>query len=149
MKVRGSPRSAMCSLRIDSGMFHCGLTVLPRILNFPLVPVGAPGEFVYQPVKAGTRGGTVYVETHRDIYGYAPALYREAEAALARAGLADHVDQQLLVSALDDPAGMPIRVTPESSERGQVVRTSAPVEHPKEQDDRGVPHQDDDEAGDD
>jgi len=116
---------------------------------FPLVPVGAPGEFVYQPVKAGTRGGTVYVETHRDIYGYAPALYREAEAALARAGLSDHVDHELLVSALDDPGGMPIRVTPDSSEPGAVIRASTTVEQPKEHDDRGVPHQDDDEAGDD
>ena len=29
---------------------------------------------------AGVRGGTAYVESHRDIYGYAPALYREAGA---------------------------------------------------------------------
>src|SRR5205809_5462597 len=54
---------------------------------FPLVPVGTPGEFLYQPVKVGVRGGAVYVETHRDIYGYAPAFYREGTAAIARAGL--------------------------------------------------------------
>src|SRR6266516_3803458 len=48
---------------------------------FPLVSVGAAGEFLYQPVKVGVRGGAVYLETHRDIYGYAPAFYRDATAA--------------------------------------------------------------------
>jgi L,D-transpeptidase ErfK/SrfK len=77
------------------------------------VPIGAPGEFVYQPVKIGVRGGQVYIESHRDIYGYTPALFREATAALERMGLTARVDQALLLSALDDPGGMPTRVSPE------------------------------------
>ena len=80
---------------------------------FPLVQPGMPGEFTYQPVKAGVRAGVVYVEAHRDIYGYAPALYQEATAALARAGLADRVDQNLLQAALEDGSSMPDRVSPE------------------------------------
>ena len=117
---------------------------------FPHVPIGAPGEFAYQPVKVGTRGGAVYVETHRDIYGYAPALFREAETVLERAGLSDRVDRELLVSALDDPAGMPIRVTPEESDAPAVVPASATLgEGRKENDDRGAPDPDGAEAGDD
>src|SRR5439155_1674254 len=85
---------------------------------FPLVPVGAPGEFVYQPVKIGVRGGTVFVESHRDIYGYAPALFRDASTLLERAGVANRVDQQLLLSALEDTSGMPIRVSPEPADAG-------------------------------
>ena len=80
---------------------------------FPLVPIGAPGEFVYQPVKVGVRGGQVYVESHHDIYGYTPALFREATAALEHMGLTSHVDQALLLAALDDAGGMPTRVSPE------------------------------------
>jgi L,D-transpeptidase ErfK/SrfK len=92
---------------------------------FPLVPVGTPGEFTYQPVKVGLRGGTAFIESHRDIYGYAPALYREAEAIIARAGLSDRVDRQLLLSALDDTSGMPIPVTPDSTTGGRVVPATA------------------------
>jgi L,D-transpeptidase ErfK/SrfK len=79
---------------------------------FPLVPIGAPGEFAYQPVKVGVRGGAVYVESHRDIYGYAPALYREATETIRRAGLEGRVDERLLTRALEDTGGMPIRVSP-------------------------------------
>src|SRR5207245_9325880 len=63
---------------------------------FPLVSVGTPGEFIYQPVKVGVRDGSVYLETHRDIYGYAPAFYREATAAIERAHVAGRVDERLL-----------------------------------------------------
>ena len=92
---------------------------------FPLVPVGTAGEFTYQPVKAGLRGSTVFVESHRDIYGYAPALYREAEGIIARAGLTGRVDKQLLVTALEDTSGMPIAVTPEPAGDAQVVPAAA------------------------
>src|SRR5579862_3860361 len=36
---------------------------------FPMVPVHAPGQFVYQPVKVGARDGHIFVEVHKDIYG--------------------------------------------------------------------------------
>src|SRR5438094_3858660 len=80
---------------------------------FPLVPVGTPGEFTYQPVKAGVRAGVGDIAAHHDRDGYAPAFYREATAAIARAGLDGRVDQNLLLAALEDEGGMPIRITPE------------------------------------
>src|SRR5262249_53677300 len=73
---------------------------------------GAPGEFAYQPVKVGVRGGVVYVESHRDIYGYAPALYREATALIERARLGGRGDPKMLGDALDDTGGLPMRLTP-------------------------------------
>ena len=117
---------------------------------FPLVPVGVPGEFTYQPVKAGLRDGAVFLEAHTDIYGHAPAPYREAEAALARAGLADRSDEQGLLRALQDPAGMPVRITPEPDEAGVVpVSTGIQAEAPREVDDGGIPAPDDGKAADD
>src|SRR5437016_617929 len=95
------------------------------VYTYPVVPVGPPGEFLYQPVKVGVRGGAVYVETHRDIYGYAPAFYREATAAIARAGLDGRVDQNLLLAALEDEGGMPIRITPEENPPAQVLPIAA------------------------
>jgi L,D-transpeptidase ErfK/SrfK len=80
---------------------------------FPLVPVGTPGEFTYQPVKVGRRGGAVYVEAHRDIYGSRPALFRDTQAEIGKLGVAGAVDETLLLQALDDSGGMPYRVSPD------------------------------------
>jgi L,D-transpeptidase ErfK/SrfK len=90
---------------------------------FPLVPTGVPGEFTYQPVKVGRRAGGVYVESHQDIYGYAPAPYSAALAAVARAGLSGQVDEELLLVALEDPGGMPVRVSPDANQVAGLART--------------------------
>jgi len=118
---------------------------------FPLVPIGAPGEFLYQPVKAGVRSGVVYVEAHRDIYGYQPAPFREATAALARSGLAGRVDQNRLVAALDDSGGMPTPVSsappPEQAAAPGDVVARAPAAAEANGD--RAQHTDHDQAGDD
>jgi L,D-transpeptidase ErfK/SrfK len=121
---------------------------------FPQVPVGAPGEFIYQPVKVGTRAGQVYVETHRDIYGYAPALYKEASTELERAGLLGRVDQTRLLAALDDPSGIPVPVSPEESSTTAAMSGTRDggvlaARHAPEADDDRAQHQDDVQAGDD
>jgi L,D-transpeptidase ErfK/SrfK len=120
---------------------------------FPLVPVGAAGEFAYQPVKVGVRGGAVYVESHRDIYGYTPRVYQEATVAAQRAGVADRVDQGLLVGALEDGGGgMPVRVSPENAEGSVPLRTAhlaRPGEASREVSRDRVPDTDDFQAGDD
>ncbi len=41
---------------------------------FNKVKVGTPGEFVYQPIKFGWRGDSLYVEVHDDLYGIYPGL---------------------------------------------------------------------------
>jgi L,D-transpeptidase ErfK/SrfK len=111
---------------------------------FPLVPVGTPGEFVYQPVKVGQRAGVIYVESHHDIYGYAPALYQEATAAIARAKLTGQVNEQLLIGALEEPSGMPVRVSPDPNDAAQIVASGANGANGD-----GAPHPDHGQAGDD
>ena len=115
---------------------------------FPLVPVGTAGEFVYQPVKVGTRAGAVYVEVHRDIYGYAPALYREASVALERAGLGARADRDRLLSALEDLSGVPMRISPEPDEPAPASAQSVPVA-PTEVSHDGAPNPDKEQAGND
>ena len=79
---------------------------------FPLVPVGAPGEFLYQTVKIGQRGGAIWAEVHEDIYGHSPALFRESWNTVERLGLAAQVDQRLLEQGLQDYAGsFPFRIS--------------------------------------
>jgi L,D-transpeptidase ErfK/SrfK len=106
---------------------------------FPMVAVGMPGEFVYQPVKVGRKAGAAYVESHRDIYGYAPAPYQEAVAAVARAGLAGQVDEQLLLTALEDAGGMPVRVSRDPSEPVQMLNTATGSAEAPEPDGDGAP----------
>jgi len=80
---------------------------------FPLVAVGTPVEFTYQPVKVGERGGTIYVAAHRDIYRYARSLAGAARTALAREKLTGRVDGRLLDAVLGSPTGVPLRVSPD------------------------------------
>src|SRR5439155_5414354 len=103
-----------------------------------------------QPLKIGVGGGVVYVETHHDIYGYAPALFKEASSAVEHLGLGSRVDQQLLVTALEDSSGMPIRISPEPTDQPQVVSSNTIGDGKRpENDGDGTPHSDPGQAGDD
>jgi L,D-transpeptidase ErfK/SrfK len=79
---------------------------------FPEVKVGTKVEFVYQPVKAGTRDGATFVEAHPDIYRYTRSLAADARTALARRGLERAVDAALLKTTVTTPRGVPVRVAP-------------------------------------
>jgi L,D-transpeptidase ErfK/SrfK len=88
---------------------------------FPLVAVGTPGEYAYQTVKAGTRGGAVYVEVHRDIYRHTPHLAQEAARALWRGARGAEVDRKLLATAVGERRGVPVRVMPAARRRPAVT----------------------------
>jgi L,D-transpeptidase ErfK/SrfK len=79
---------------------------------FPLVPVGTPGEFVYQVVKLGRLDGAVFAELHEDIYGKSPAIFRDAMGVIESRGLAGQVDQKLLLDGLANAGGLPFQVSP-------------------------------------
>lgn len=78
---------------------------------FPIIPVGTPGQFVYQPVKVGMHRGRVLVEVDDDIYGFRPASHRDATELLAKRGWLDRVDPALLEAALESRSGVPTDVT--------------------------------------
>ncbi len=77
---------------------------------FPLVPVGLPVEFTYQPTKVGRRGDEVFVEVHPDVYRYHRSLVGEALATVKRRGLDGRVDRRLLRTAVTESRGLPYRV---------------------------------------
>jgi L,D-transpeptidase ErfK/SrfK len=120
---------------------------------FGAVPVGTPGEFVYQPVKIGVRAGDVYVEVTRDIYGLTPALWKEARAMFERLGVAERVDQELLMAALQHPTGTPVKISgsPDSGKVAAVDKgtdETGMIEQEVRSDAR-IPYTNDLEAGDD
>ncbi|HZR84998.1 MAG TPA: L,D-transpeptidase family protein [Candidatus Binatia bacterium] len=92
---------------------------------FPDVPVGTPVRFVYQPVKAGSRGGATYVEVHSDVYKQAGSLASAAQQALERRKLGGAVDRKALQEALAEPHGVPVQV---SAPAGRQARADTPLD---------------------
>lgn len=78
---------------------------------FREVQVGSPGEFLYQPVKVGTRDGEVFIEVHPDIYGLRGNLEDEAQQILARKGWTERIDQDRLRRAVKDQTGLPVMIS--------------------------------------
>ena len=72
---------------------------------FPLVPVGTPVEFTYQPVKVGRRQGKTYVEVHEDIYGTNRNPLDSALQAARAQGVA--ADREAVRRATVNATGLP------------------------------------------
>jgi L,D-transpeptidase ErfK/SrfK len=79
---------------------------------FPDVAIGTKVEFVYQPVKVGSRDGATYAEVHPDIYRYTRSLAADAHTALSRRGLERAVDADALRATLAAPRGIPVKIAP-------------------------------------
>jgi L,D-transpeptidase ErfK/SrfK len=84
---------------------------------FALVPLGTPGEILYEPVKIGARDGEVYAEVHRDIYDTGLDYSAKATELLRRKGWQDLVDPGLLGDALLSRSGVPVAIS-----RGRPLR---------------------------
>jgi L,D-transpeptidase ErfK/SrfK len=78
---------------------------------FEMVPLGTPGEFVYQPVKLGARGGEVYVEVHPDVYRTGFNYVSEAMRLLGAKGWSKAIDWDLLNTALVEQRAEPTRIS--------------------------------------
>ena len=78
---------------------------------FREVHVGSPGEFLYQPVKVGTRDEEIFIEVHPDIYALRGDLVAEAQQILSRRGLLERVDSERLRRAVKDQTGIPVRIS--------------------------------------
>ncbi|MGH7785227.1 MAG: L,D-transpeptidase family protein, partial [Candidatus Binatia bacterium] len=95
---------------------------------FPIVPVGARGEFIYQPVKIGARGGRIFAEVAPDIYTLTPGMFSEARRIVTDLGWQDHVDMAKLERAVKEQNGVPVDITlggrplvPEGPAGGQIT----------------------------
>jgi L,D-transpeptidase ErfK/SrfK len=74
---------------------HGCVRVLPEHMEelFALVPVGTPGEFIYEPVKAAvTDEGKVYLEVRTDAYSKVKPLRGHTRKIIDAQGLSDRVD---------------------------------------------------------
>jgi L,D-transpeptidase ErfK/SrfK len=78
---------------------------------FDLVPVGARGEIVYQPVLLAVVDGRVYLESHRDVYRQFPNPLEQLRASAAQWRLTDAIDWSAATSVIRQSAGVPRDVT--------------------------------------
>jgi L,D-transpeptidase ErfK/SrfK len=75
---------------------------------FPLVEAGTKGAFIYQPVKVGTRGGSVYIESHADLYKQGISMPPNAGKTLGLAGVTS-ADSQVS-TVVREAQGVPKRI---------------------------------------
>lgn len=96
-------------MRVSHGCIRLYPEDIDRL--FPLVPVGTPGEFVYQPVKVGGRDGEIYIEVHKDIYDIGFDYWNEARDALDIAGWSDLVEWATVARVIDQKSGVPTLIS--------------------------------------
>jgi L,D-transpeptidase ErfK/SrfK len=78
---------------------------------FTMVRPSMSGEFVYEPVKLGERGGRVYIEVHDDVYRRYRSLEREAMRLVKAAKLTHRIDAARLRTAVTERLGVPIDIS--------------------------------------
>jgi L,D-transpeptidase ErfK/SrfK len=78
---------------------------------FPMIKIGSPGAFVYQPIKLGARDGRIFVEVHPDIYTMTPGLFGEARRLVRQLGWTDRVDFKRIERAVQEQSGVALDVT--------------------------------------
>jgi L,D-transpeptidase ErfK/SrfK len=78
---------------------------------FPMVPVGASVEYVYEPVKIGFRQGRIYLSVHEDVYFKIPSMMLHVLNLLEQRALADQVNMRKVMQAVEEQNGLPLDVT--------------------------------------
>ena len=69
-----------------------------------------PLRLLYQTVKLGQRGSTLYIESHPDLYGRDPAREQIAVERLRALDLLQYVDAIALHRAIEEQRGAPVPI---------------------------------------
>ncbi len=78
---------------------------------FPLVPVGASVEYIYEPAKIGFRQGRIYLSVHDDVYMKIRSMLLHVLNLIEERGLAEQVDMRRVLQAVEEENGVPLEVT--------------------------------------
>ena len=77
---------------------------------YPEVPKGTVVEIVYEPVKFGFRGRTIFVEVHGDPYGFIDDLERHARSLAEKAGIEPYMNWEKIDEVIELKNGVPVPV---------------------------------------
>jgi L,D-transpeptidase ErfK/SrfK len=78
---------------------------------FPMVPVGASVEYIYEPAKIGFNQGQIYLSVHEDVYFKIPSMLMHVLNLLEQRGLSDQVNMRKAMQAVEEQNGLPLDVT--------------------------------------
>jgi L,D-transpeptidase ErfK/SrfK len=78
---------------------------------FPLVPVGATVEYIYEPAKVGFKDGRIYLSVHEDFYFKIRSMLLHVLNLLEGRGLAEQVNMRKVMQVVEEQNGMPVDVT--------------------------------------
>lgn len=107
--IHGTNRPLGIGRRVSHGCIRMYPGDIARL--YRAVEPGTPVRIAYQPVKAGERGGVVYVEAHRGYLAESGSLWDLAVGLLRERGLLGRTDSALLHEALEGRTGVPVAVT--------------------------------------
>ena len=78
---------------------------------FPMVPVGASVEYIYEPAKIGFRDGRVFLSVHEDVYFKIRSMLLHVLNMLEQRGLADQVNMTKVMQTVEEHTGAPVDIT--------------------------------------
>jgi L,D-transpeptidase ErfK/SrfK len=78
---------------------------------FPIVPVGATVEYIYEPAKIGFRHGRIFLSVHEDVYFRIRSMIFHVLNMLESRGLSGYVDMRKVLQAAEEQNGMPVDIT--------------------------------------
>lgn len=77
---------------------------------YPDVPKGTVVEIIYEPVKFGLREGVIFVEVHKDPYGFIEDMERYARSVAKKKGIGEYTDWKEVGEAIKLKNGVPLPV---------------------------------------
>ncbi len=78
---------------------------------FPMVPMGASVEYVYEPALIGFRQGRIYLSVHEDFYFKIPSMILHVLNLLEQRSLADQVDMRKVMQTVEEHYGNAVDIT--------------------------------------
>jgi L,D-transpeptidase ErfK/SrfK len=78
---------------------------------FPMVPVGASVEYIYEPAKIGFRDGRVFLSVHEDIYFNIRSMLLHVLSMLEQRGLSDQVNMTKVMQTVEEQNGAVVDIS--------------------------------------
>jgi L,D-transpeptidase ErfK/SrfK len=78
---------------------------------FPMVPVGASVEYIYEPAMIGFRQGHIYLSVHEDVYFKIPSMILHVLNLIEQHGLSDQVDMRKVMQTVEEHYGNPMDIS--------------------------------------
>lgn len=78
---------------------------------FPMVPVGATVEYIYEPAKIGFRDGRVFLSVHTDVYFKVRSMTLHVLNMIQQRALTDQVNMVKVLQTVEEQTGVPVDIT--------------------------------------